>query len=197
MGIFRRYRNFAAPNTLTANVWRFAMRNYLLGGVAVASAFTFMISAAPASAQGGCGGQPCASRSFAGPSHSLAGPSHSFAGPRRSFAGAGPAQPNYQRYGRGNGNGVGFGLGVGAALATGAIIGGALNQGYYPAESYPVYSDQDAGAVYVDQGPGYYDASPQVASEGDSAAYCQQTYRSYDPASGTYLGYDGLRHSCP
>ncbi|MGH6739994.1 MAG: BA14K family protein, partial [Bradyrhizobium sp.] len=25
----------------------------------------------------------------------------------------------------------------------------------------------------------------------------QQRYRSYDPASGTYLGYDGLRHPCP
>jgi hypothetical protein len=24
-----------------------------------------------------------------------------------------------------------------------------------------------------------------------------QTYQSYDPASGTYLGYDGLRHPCP
>ncbi|WP_347338749.1 BA14K family protein [Bradyrhizobium zhanjiangense] len=34
-------------------------------------------------------------------------------------------------------------------------------------------------------------------SGGDSAAYCAQRYRSYDPASGTYLGYDGLRHPCP
>jgi hypothetical protein len=28
-------------------------------------------------------------------------------------------------------------------------------------------------------------------------AYCSQRFRSYDPASGTYLGYDGLRHPCP
>jgi hypothetical protein len=28
-------------------------------------------------------------------------------------------------------------------------------------------------------------------------AYCVQRVRSYDPASGTYLGYDGLRHPCP
>jgi BA14K-like protein len=28
-------------------------------------------------------------------------------------------------------------------------------------------------------------------------AYCQQRFRSYDPSSGTYMGYDGLRHSCP
>lgn len=27
--------------------------------------------------------------------------------------------------------------------------------------------------------------------------YCAQRFRSYDPASGTYLGYDGERHSCP
>ena len=32
---------------------------------------------------------------------------------------------------------------------------------------------------------------------GDDPAYCAQTYRSYDPRSGTYLGYDGLRHPCP
>ena len=25
---------------------------------------------------------------------------------------------------------------------------------------------------------------------------CAQRYRSYDPASGTYMGYDGTRHSC-
>jgi hypothetical protein len=24
-----------------------------------------------------------------------------------------------------------------------------------------------------------------------------QTYRSYDPSLGTYVGYDGLRHPCP
>lgn len=27
--------------------------------------------------------------------------------------------------------------------------------------------------------------------------YCMRRFRSYDPGSGTYLGYDGLRHSCP
>ncbi|MFB9266969.1 BA14K family protein [Bradyrhizobium erythrophlei] len=28
-------------------------------------------------------------------------------------------------------------------------------------------------------------------------AYACQHYRTYDPASGTYMGYDGRRHSCP
>jgi hypothetical protein len=27
--------------------------------------------------------------------------------------------------------------------------------------------------------------------------YCAQRYRSYDPASGTFMGYDGQRHPCP
>jgi len=28
-------------------------------------------------------------------------------------------------------------------------------------------------------------------------AYCARRFKSYDPGSGTYLGYDGLRHPCP
>ena len=35
------------------------------------------------------------------------------------------------------------------------------------------------------------------ARANDTMAYCAQRYRSYDPASGTYLGYDGNRHPCP
>jgi hypothetical protein len=40
-----------------------------------------------------------------------------------------------------------------------------------------------------------YGAQAPVA--GDAVAYCSQRYRSYDPASGTFLGYDGVRHPCP
>jgi hypothetical protein len=32
---------------------------------------------------------------------------------------------------------------------------------------------------------------------GDAVAYCESRFRSYNPATGTYLGYDGLRHRCP
>jgi len=35
------------------------------------------------------------------------------------------------------------------------------------------------------------------ARAGSDVAYCSQRFKSYDPASGTYLGYDGMRHSCP
>ena len=57
--------------------------------------------------------------------------------------------------------------GVGAGLAAGAIIGGAIA------------------------------ASQAQAAAANADAYCFQRYKSYDPASGTYLGYDGYRHPCP
>ena len=31
----------------------------------------------------------------------------------------------------------------------------------------------------------------------DQVASCARRFRSYDPESGTYLGYDGMRHPCP
>jgi len=41
--------------------------------------------------------------------------------------------------------------------------------------------------------PGYVTPNSGVRDD----AYCARRYRSYDPASGTYLGYDGVRHACP
>lgn len=70
-------------------------------------------------------------------------------------------------YGRGYGYGVGAGL---AGFATGAIIGGAL------ARPAPVYV---------------------VPTGGDAVAYCLSRFRSYSPATGTYVGYDGFVHHCP
>jgi hypothetical protein len=42
--------------------------------------------------------------------------------------------------------------------------------------------------------PGPYSADP---AGGDPVAYCLQRFKSYDPRSGTYLGFDGLRPPCP
>ena len=77
-----------------------------------------------------------------------------------------------------------FGWGLGAGLLGGAIVGGALAAPYY---GEPYYYPP---AAY---GPGYYPA-PGI---GGDASYCASRYRSYDPATGTYLGYDGVRHPCP
>jgi hypothetical protein len=94
----------------------------------------------------------------------------------------------------------GPGWGAGAGLAAGAIIGGAV------AASQPWYGyNHDYAPGYYGYGydPGYadYGYAPggyvEAAPGGDDVAYCQQRFRSYDPASGTYLGYDGYRHPCP
>jgi BA14K-like protein len=78
-------------------------------------------------------------------------------------------------------------------VAAGALVGGAIGS------SYAYYGDPyyDSGYGYYDDG--YYDDSTVavVPGGGDDAASCAQRYRSYDPASGTYLGYDGQRHPCP
>ena len=118
-------------------------------------------------------------------------------------------------------HGPGFGWGV-AGLAAG-VVGGAVaaatsplwGPSYYGA--WPGYGggvyDYAPGYAY---GPGYgyndygygdygYNAAPAVVVAPPAAvvaqgygtrgniAYCEARFRSYDPASGTYLGYDGIR----
>jgi hypothetical protein len=69
----------------------------------------------------------------------------------------------------------GWGAGL-AGFAAGALLGSALApRPYY-------YYDEPAYA--------YEPPAPDVA-------YCERHFRSYDPATGTYLGYDGYRHPCP
>jgi hypothetical protein len=76
----------------------------------------------------------------------------------------------------------------------GAVIGGAIasqSYGYAPGYYAPGYYDDQ----YYDDG-GVVAVAPAPVG-GDDVAYCMQTYRSYDPGSGTYLGNDGYRHPCP
>lgn len=107
--------------------------------------------------------------------------------PAVPFSG-GSVHPGYGGGHRRHGGGGGF---IPGAVA-GAVIGGAIaSQGY--GYGGPVY----APGYYDDQ---YYDDDAVVvapAGGDDAVAYCMQTYRSYDPQSGTYLGFDGLRHPCP
>ncbi|MDN4982512.1 BA14K family protein [Bradyrhizobium sp. WYCCWR 13022] len=112
-------------------------------------------------------------------------------GGSRNFAAAG----GHWNGGGGNWHGGSWhhhrGGGFWPGFAAGAAIGGLGSYAYYGG---PYYGDG-----YYDDG--YYDDGATVAvvpdTGGDSVAYCAQRYRSYDPASGTYLGYDGLRHPCP
>jgi hypothetical protein len=108
----------------------------------------------------------------------------------------------YRRYGHRGGAAIGAGV---AGLAVGAIVGGAI-----AAQAAPQY-----GGEYYSEAPGYgapaYGApaygvprseSPvygtgAYASSDDAQSYCKRRYRSYDPASGTYLNNDGNRYPCP
>jgi hypothetical protein len=78
-------------------------------------------------------------------------------------------------------------------LAAGSAVGYGYG-GYYD----PYYNDDYAYNDYYDDGypAGYVGDPGYVVSSNVDPAYCAQRYKSYDPASGTYLGYDGLRHPC-
>jgi hypothetical protein len=79
----------------------------------------------------------------------------------------------------------GFGLG----LAAGSLLGGAFGHSSSPyyGYGYPAYGYSYYG--YPNYSYGYGEPRDQ--------AYCISHFRSYDPATETYLGYDGARHFCP
>jgi hypothetical protein len=120
-----------------------------------------------------------------------------------------------------NWHGRGFGAGL-AGLAAGAVIGAATaplwgygyGYGYYGGYGYPGYAYHTGYMPAPDyayapddgyySGPGYVYGAVGVPTvtyaapgPGFDPGYCASRYRSYDPASGTYLGYDGMRHPCP
>ena len=120
------------------------------------------------------------------------GPPHLGGGGGPHFGGGGGGwHGGYGGGGYRHGGGGGF---IPGAVA-GAIIGGAIASAPYGYYGGPGYY---APGYYDDQ---YYDSGPVVVAPApvgdDAVAYCMQTYRSYDPRSGTYLGYDGYRHPCP
>jgi hypothetical protein len=124
------------------------------------------------------------------------------------------------------GRGWGWGPGIAAGVIGGAVIAGAIiasrPPGYVVYEGYgqPIYAPgcywasqplyDGAGRVvgYTGQPvqvcPGYSGPPPSAPTgyaggppAGDPVASCMQRFRSYDPKTGTYLGNDGQRHSCP
>jgi len=119
-----------------------------------------------------------------------------------------------------------WGPAAAGAVIGGAIIGGAIaatrpwgydyGYRYDPAYDYGYRSDPGydynnrynqpygyRGRPGYDYGyaePGYtrnYATPGSGMAATDDVTYCQQRFRSYDPATGTYLGYDGRRHPCP
>jgi hypothetical protein len=84
----------------------------------------------------------------------------------------------------------GGGAAIGAGIFAGALLGAGI------AASRPYYGP---GPYYY--GPAYYGPPPAAyygpPGDDDAVAYCMRRFKSYDPGSGTYLGYDGYRHPCP
>ncbi|MEJ8571066.1 BA14K family protein [Microbaculum marinum] len=131
--------------------------------------------------------------------------------------------PGYSGYyGYRNNTGAAVAAGV-VGLAAGALIGSALAQPrYYAPAPYaygtapyvapapaPVYvapgyvapTQPYDPSLPVQSGPGYsgtYVATGYAPARGTAEwnAYCASKYRSFDPATGTFLGYDGKRHYC-
>jgi len=63
---------------------------------------------------------------------------------------------------------------------------------------YSYYDDQYFGDQYYEVAPAY-EAAPtyEAVPANEAVAYCTRRFRTYDPASQTYLGNDGRRHPCP
>ncbi|MDE1994490.1 MAG: BA14K family protein [Rhizobiaceae bacterium] len=105
-------------------------------------------------------------------------------------------------------DGNGWALGA-AGLATGLIVGSAIASQPRYVEPGPVYVDPDYAPpppydyrapprrVYVERDVGYY--APEDGLRPWSPQwmrYCYDRYGSFDGRTGTYLGYDGMRHFC-
>lgn len=82
-------------------------------------------------------------------------------------------------------------------FAAGAILGSALSQPRYSAE--PRYYYYEPAPVYVAPRPVYVQPRYTYAAEPWTPAWydqCGARYRSFNPRTGYYVGYDGQYHFC-
>ncbi len=115
---------------------------------------------------------------------------------RQSYKNGRPMPPPHYNNGT-NWNGVGAGLAAGAALGLGAGL--LLNRP--PPPPPPVYyAPRRPPVVYYAPAPAYYPPPPPpVYGRGWTEAHiewCLDRYRSYNPATNTFTGYDGYQHEC-
>jgi hypothetical protein len=88
--------------------------------------------------------------------------------------------------------------------------GYAPGYGYDGSRPYP-QEQQEQGQGGYGYGGGYIEQAPPAGpiyegrsvgqdpamGAGDQVAWCEGHYKSYNPETGTYLGFDGMRHPCP
>ena len=104
-------------------------------------------------------------------------------------------------------HGGGFWPGAVAAGVVGGAVAAATSPLWAPGYYNGYYNDGYNGGYNVSgyNNGGYYDyypgnayaPAPSVAAGGNDAGWCQAHYRSYNPATGTFTGYDGAQHPCP
>lgn len=118
----------------------------------------------------------------------------------------GPRRPYYrERHHRNNNNSDALAAGV-LGLAAGAIIGGALSQSQPRYDEPRLIYDPNAGGNYYPTAP-QQQYRPVTAPRYNTGYamepwspewqnYCASRYRSFNPQTGTYRGYDGGDHFC-
>ena len=149
--------------------------------VAAALAVAVSLAAVPESfARGGFGGHfgGFGGAHFAGPHFGGVGMRPAFTGVRPGFVRPGFVGPRVGFFPHRRFFGPGFAFGAGLALG-----------------AYPYYDPYYSDPYYYD--PGYYYGDAPVAVSPDAVSYCMQRFRTYDPASGTYVGRGGVRRPCP
>jgi hypothetical protein len=73
----------------------------------------------------------------------------------------------------------------------------AQNQGQAQPNSPGFRSGGSIGGGYYNSAAGWGTGPTTAAMESRDNAGCQIRFRSFDPASRTFLGFDGVRHPCP
>jgi len=125
---------------------------------------------------------------FRGANASVARPATTTAGPNVATARTGGERFVDREFRGDRDRGFGAGAGFVAGLAAGSALGYGYGYGYDPYYYGDDYAYYDGG--YYE--PGYVVSQAVVPD----ASSCAARYRSYDPTTGTYLGFDGLRHPC-
>ncbi|EJN04360.1 BA14K family protein [Phyllobacterium sp. YR531] len=102
----------------------------------------------------------------------------------------------YRHHHRGGGDALAAGA---IGLAAGALIGGALAQPREPEVIYRDYDDRPAYRAPVRvyrqvEAPRYYGSAQPWTR--DWYRYCADRYRSFNPETGTFRGYDGRDYFC-
>ena len=122
---------------------------------------------------------------------SRVGNAGSFARASNPIAGRPGNRPGWDGGWAGGGWG-GYGWGAAAAVGAGLAYGASTDycDPYYASSGYCNYG-------YGSYQPAYGTAAATYGNSSDAIADCARRFRSYDPASQTYLSYSGQRVSCP